>query len=278
MINAWQMDSNRSNHSNHINYWRRTVWVLLCSIALMTQVAPQAQAASKDIVCYSAIFPPNVTQDANGLIAGIDVDIVAQAGHRAGLHVEFKLLPSARLEIELKRGAASAIECAFAYTSNDERAAYMDFMRVPLKVTRYLIYTNKNSGIHQLKDFKGKVIGLRRGFIVPGEFEEMRKRQEFTIEEVDDDSSNFSKLALNRIHAIVANGDSGRRVLAQMPQHEILTLAPAVAEAPTFLVLNKAKNLSQWLPALDKSLLEMQQDGSAQKIRDKYSLEGTNKK
>lgn len=248
-------------------------------LALLQLLAlPQAHAASKDIVCYSAIFPPYVTQDANGLIAGADVDLVAQAGHRAGLHVEFKLLPWLRLENEFKRGVSSKIDCAFAYTSNEERLEYMDFMRVPLKVTRYTIFTKKKNGIQQLKDFKGKVIGLRRGFIVPGEFEKMRKRNELNIEEVDDDSSNFTKLALNRIHAIVANADSGKNVLAQMSDHDIITLTPPLVEAPTFLVLNKAKNLGAWLPVLDKALLEMMQDGSAQKIRDKYFLDATGKK
>ncbi len=229
------------------------------------------------LTCYSTAFPPYVIQSATGEISGIDVDTASLAATRAGIDLRIKLLPWVRLENELKRGAASEIECAFAYTRNPVRETYMDFMQVPLKMTRYLIFVNKNSQIHGLHDLKNKNLGLRRGFVVPGAFEEMRKRNEFNVEEVDDDVSNFRKLALQRLHAIIANADVGRQALAQLPQHEIIALEPALVETPTFLVLNKGKKLAHWLPALDKALADVQRDGSYQKIRAKYMQENAPK-
>lgn len=245
---------------------------VIAALILSSCSSLPTQAAGKEITCYSTAFPPYVVQATNGDISGIDVDVARAAGEQAGLTIRFKLLPWVRLENEIRRGAASEIECAFAYTRNDERNTYMDFMQVPLKMTRYLIYTNSKNKSLALGDLKGKTIGLRRGFIVPGAFEEMRKRKELQIEEVDDDLTNFRKLSLNRIDAIVANADVGNKVLGQLNQTNIIASDTPIVETPTFLIFNKGKNLANLLPQLDKALLKLQQDGSVQKIREKYLL------
>lgn len=223
----------------------------------------------REITCYSTQFPPYVVENGDH-IDGIDVDIVREAGRRAGVEVHFRLLPWVRLENEIRRGSASAVECAFAYTSNESRKTYMDFMQVPLKVTMYTLFAKRGRFTGDLPELKGKTIGLRRGFIVPGTFEAMRKRQEVVIEETDSDISNFRKLALERIDGIITNADVGRAVLAGMASTEIVAVEPAIVQVPTFLVFNKASHLSALAAALDKALLEMQNDGSVNQIRLKY--------
>lgn len=228
-------------------------------------------ALAGDLVCYSTAFAPYVIDDGKQ-IAGIDVDVVAQAAQRAGISVQFKLLPWVRLESDLRRGRESPIDCAFAYTSNEQRKTYMDFMQVPLKVTRYQVFARKDQvqNLHGVQDLKGKVIGLRRGFVVPGEFEEMRKKHDFVVQEVDDDVTNFRKLMLGRIDVIVANADVGRLVLQQLQMTQVQPLEPALVEVPTYLVFNKDKGMQAQLNLLNKALSSMQSDGSIRKIREKY--------
>lgn len=224
---------------------------------------------AREITCYSTQFPPYVIENGSH-ISGVDVDIVKEAGRRAGVDVTFRLLPWVRLENEIRHGAASMVECAFAYTSNESRKTYMDFMQVPLKVTMYTLFAKRGRLAGGMAELKGKTIGLRRGFIVPGAFEEMRKRQEVVVEETDSDISNFRKLTLERIDGIITNADVGRAVLAGMGASEIVAVEPAIVQTPTFLVFNKAKNLSSLAVAFDKALLEMQNDGSVNQIRLKY--------
>lgn len=230
-----------------------------------------SQLAARELTCYSAAFAPYVIQNGEN-IAGIDVDVLFEAGRRAGLDIKFALLPWVRLENEIKRGSTSAVECAFAYTQNDTRNGYMDFAQTPLKLTRYVLFVREGSfSFHgDLNVLKGKRIGLRLGFIVPGAFEEMRKRRELLIEEVSDDVSNFRKLALGRIDAIVANADAGQEVLRSYHISGVQMLEPAVVETPTYLIMNKAKNLSSLLPGLERALIQMNQDGSVSRIREKY--------
>ena len=230
-----------------------------------------AFGAGNELTCYSTEFAPYVISQGNR-ITGVDVEVISEAARRAGLHMQIKLLPWVRLENELKRGKESEVACAFAYTHNDSRTAYMDFMQVPLKYTRYVLFAKKGRfpSFTGIADLKGMDIGLRRGFVVPGGFEEMRKRKEVFVQEVDDDLSNFRKLAIGRIAAIITNADAGQSAIAQLPPSEIVMLEPAIVETPTYLVLNKGKQLSHWLAPLDAALQSMQQDGSIKKVREKY--------
>jgi ABC-type amino acid transport substrate-binding protein len=236
---------------------------------LVAGAALCASVQGREITCYSTHFPPYVVEDGSG-ISGIDVDMVAEVARRAGVAVKFRLLPWVRLESELRRGAQSRVECGFAYTNNEARKAYMDFMQVPLKMTRYVMFFKKGRFGGSLAELKGKVVGLRRGFIVPGAFEEMRKRQELVVEEIDSDVNNFRKLAMGRIDAVITNDDVGRAVLDAMPQHDIEVATQAIVATPTFLVFNKGKELAALATAFDKVLQEMQDDGSTAQIRQKY--------
>lgn len=242
----------------------------VCLLACCCAAAGCVQALPvREITCYSTFFPPWVLQ--NGLtISGMDVDVVAEAGRRAGVAVKFQLLPWVRLENELRRGAASDVECAFAYSSNEARKQYMDFMQVPVKVTMYTLFAKRGRFGADLAELKGKTIGLRRGFIVPGTFEEMRKHQELTVQETDSDASNFRKLALDRIDGIITNAEVGKNMIAQLQLEDVVALEPPIVQTPTFLVFNKGKNLTQLAAAFDKALLEMQADGSVNQIRAKY--------
>lgn len=242
-----------------------------CGVLLAAGIALGATGVqARELTCYSAVFPPYVVEGGNGSISGIDVEVVAEAARRAGFSAKFKLLPWVRLESELKRGNASEVECAFAYSLNDARKVYMDFMQVPIKVTQYTLFAKKGMFKGGLPAIKGKIIGLRRGFIVPGEFEEMRKQNQVLVQEVDDDVANFRKLALGRVDGIITNADVGHTMIRQLQLEGIVAVEPVIVQTPTYLVLNKAKNLSTLVPPLDKSLREMQADGSWQKIRGRY--------
>ncbi|WP_338845658.1 transporter substrate-binding domain-containing protein [Massilia sp. W12] len=230
-----------------------------------------AAFAGADLICYSTAFAPYVIEQ-DGKISGIDVDVVAEAGRRAGIHVQFRLLPWVRLENEVRNGPMSEVNCAFAYTSNPQRQTYMDFMQEPLKITRYQVFVRKGDFAQWrgVADLQGKRIGLRRGFVVPGEFEAMRKKNSFVVEEVDDDVNNFRKLSLGRIDALVANADVGALVMQQLQLSQVHALSPALVETPTYLVFNKASRMQDKAALLDRSLRKMQEEGVMAKIRAKY--------
>ena len=245
----------------------RISWFLTACLCMCVITTAQA----KELTCYSTEFPPYVTSK-NNAISGIDVDILADAARRAGIVIQFKLLPWVRLENELKRGAASEVDCAFSFSKNVSRQSYMDFTSTPIKSTHYVLFAKKgvftaSAGLAQMK---GKRIGLRRGFIVSSAFEDMRTARELVVEEIDSDEANFIKLEKGRIDGVIASADSGYTMVSPSQRAAIVSIELGIPQTPTYVVFNKEKNLAGEKKSLNKALRDTIADGSAKKIRDKY--------
>jgi polar amino acid transport system substrate-binding protein len=225
----------------------------------------------REITCYSDVFSPYVTLDGTE-IRGIDVDMVAEAGRRAGIKVHFQVLPWVRLEREIAQGAASQVECAFAYTVTDARKAYMDFTTVPVKLTELSLFVRRGSfeSFKGFEEWRGKTIGIRRGFKMPPAMGVMVEQGSILIEEVTGDLQNFEKLARGRVHAILSNREVGNEALERLGSTDIVELSPSVQVTPTYLVFNKAKGLAPLVPLFDREFKAIVVDGTYRKIRSRY--------
>lgn len=247
---------------------RLRLYPLLAGCFLMCVVV---QAQAKELTCYSTEFAPYVMLKGNA-ISGIDVDILTLAARRAGITLQVKLLPWVRLENELKRGAASDVDCAFSFSKNISRQSYMDFIGTPIKLTHYVLFAKKGVFTAQagLAQMKGRKIGLRRGFIVSAAFEDMRSNRELTVEEIDNDEANFIKLEKGRIDGVIASADVGYTLVSPAQRATIVSIELGIPQTPTYVVLNREKNLVGEMKSLNKGLKAIIADGSAKKIRDKY--------
>lgn len=242
---------------------------IVCALACATALPSWGQV--KEITCYSDVFAPYVSVEGTD-IRGIDVDTIAEAGRRAGIKVRFQLRPWVRLERDISIGATSDVECAFAYTVTDARKAYMDFTTVPVKLTELSIFARLGTFdvFKGLEDLKGKTVGIRRGFKMPATMQNMVEQGTVRLEEVDSDLQNFEKLARGRLHGVLSNREVGFDTLEHMGATEIVALSPSVQVTPTYLVLNKAKNLSGLVPLFDKAFKSIMADGTYRRIRDRY--------
>lgn len=224
-----------------------------------------------ELTCYSDVFAPYVTLQGQE-IRGIDVDTIAEAGRRAGIKVNFRVLPWVRLEHEIEAGADSQVDCAFAYTVTDARKVYMDFTTVPVKLTELSLFARRGAfeSFRGFDALKGKTLGIRRGFKLPLGLAALVKDGSVALEEVNGDLQNFEKLARGRLHAILSNRDVGLEAVAQLGPTDIVALTPSVQVTPTYLVFNKAKSLSALVPLFDKGLRALMADGTYRKIRANY--------
>lgn len=247
---------------------------LLAKPLLMTAVAAIALPGwgqVKEVVCYSDVFAPYVTTEGS-TVRGIDVDTIAEAGRRVGIKVQFKLLPRLRLERELALGADSPVECAFAYTLTKPREAYMDFTTVPVKLTELVLFAHRDSfdAFHGFEAFKGKRIGIRRGFKIPPALATLVDQGSIKLQEVNADLQNFEKLKLGRLDAVLSNHEVGDETLRQMGATGLVALSPAVLVTPTYLVFNRAKNQTALIPLFDRGLKSAMDDGTYKKIKARY--------
>lgn len=248
---------------------------LLIAVAGWTLAAAamaQANSATR-LECAAAVYPP-YTYDDGGVISGIAVDLLTQAGRLNGLEIVLKILPFARIEAELKRGAASSVACAYAFGRTPERESYMLFTTVPLALTDYTLYAKaprSSVAYTGVEALKGARIGVRSAFRVPDELLQAAQRGELELDYAREDELNFRKLERDRVDYVLANQDVGTTMIRRLSLAAVKAVQPAVQEFPTFVVFNKALPLApQWRAALDKGLLTLRTNQTERRIREQY--------
>ena len=241
------------------------------ALTLIALLALPSWGQVKEITCYSDVFAPYVIVEGKE-IRGIDVDTISEAGRRVGIKVHFQVLPWVRLERDIALGAASNVDCAFAYTMTDARRALMDFTTVPVKLTELSFFAKRGTleSYKKLEDMSGKTVGIRRGFKLPAAMQTLVEKGSIKLEEVNGDGQNFEKLARGRLHAILSNRDVGVDTLAHMGVTDIVALSPSLQITPTYMVFNKAKGLSALVPLFDQGFKSLETDGTYRRIRARY--------
>ena len=248
---------------------------LFSALVLMALDAAHAQPLQPTrLECVADVYPP-FTMEHAGVVSGLGADLLVEAGRRAGLDIVIRILPFARIENELKRGAASHIACAYAFSRTPERESYMVFGALPQSVTSYVLYakTGKAGAVYAgSASLHGARIGVRLAFRVPEPIKQAVERGDVTLEAVSHDELNFRKLSLDRLDYVLTNQDVGESVLRRLQLEGIQALKPAVAEFPTFVVFNKGLEQSTaWRNAIDKGMQSLRGSKVEQRIRDRYA-------
>lgn len=242
---------------------------LRLTLLLSGGLSALADQPRQRLVCYNDLLAPYFMRDSAGY-AGLNTDLVKEAANRLGITVEFREMPWKRLEWEIRRGRDSMVECAFAFSRTRERESYMEYTSVVMQRTEYVLFVRKNDRVASLADLRGRTIGVRRGFRLPEAVQHGVAKKHFNIEEADDEQTNFRKLSAKRLDAVLINLDVGLYVLAQMQENSIRPLLPPVSYLDNYLVFTRGKGLGRLVPAFDRELARMYQDGTVARLRHQY--------
>ena len=248
--------------------------VLATTLACLLAGSAAAQALdAHHLECVAASYPP-FTDEKDGVVTGLGVELLKEAGRRSGLEIVVKILPFARIEAELKRGAESTVACAYAFSQTVEREAYMLFTTVPLATTAYTLYAKAPRGAAPYTGtgaLKGARIGVRTAFVVPEALARAAARGELSLDYGREDELNFRKLALNRVDYVLANHDVGVTMIRRLALADVRAVQPPVSEFPTFIVLNKSLALAgPWRDAIDKGLALLRAGPFERQLREQY--------
>ncbi|MDK2126686.1 substrate-binding periplasmic protein [Parachitinimonas caeni] len=248
----------------------RSTPILLAAWLLAFASSAGAAEPIRKIVCHNDVLAPYFMR--NGpTFNGINVDMLVEAAKRLSIPLEIKEMPWKRVEFELQKSPAGEVECAFAFSRTPAREQYMEYTNVVMQRTEYVLFVRKGAGIKGLKDLEGKTIGVRRGFRQPDAIAEGAANGRFQTEEAGSDTSNFQKLSLGRIDAVMINFDVGMYMLKEMGlAGSIQPIGPSLFHLDNFLVFGKGKGLSHLIPLFDREFERMQQDGSYARIRARY--------
>ena len=256
---------------------RARAW-LAAALAMALLAAPPARAEEglpARLVCHDDLFVPYFMQN-QGRIEGLNVDVLREAASRLGIAIEFRALPWRRLEHELARPQGT-VDCAFALSRTPAREQYLEFGKVPLQPTEYVLFVRQQGSppaappaIARLDDLTGKVIGVRAGFRLPDAVAMGVAQGRWSIAEVPTDAANFQKLALHRIDAVLADSVVGLYTVRQLKLAGIVRAAPPLAHFDTYLVFRKNAASPALAAAFDRVFRRMRQDGSFARLTSAY--------
>lgn len=242
---------------------RTAAWLLAACFSLPAQAQ---DGVPKRVVCYDDLFEPFFMQQ-GGKYFGLSADTILEAGRRAGIQVELRKMPWRRLESEL---AKRKIACAFALSHTPERDEYLDFGKVPLNPTDYVVFVREESAVRTLDDLKGKTIGIRAGVRIAEGIAQGNKEGRWNLSAVGTDAANFQKLALGRVDAVVTDLTGGLYTLKQIGMLGVRRLQPPLMHYDTYMVFPKGEHSAALAAAFDHALDKMRQDGTTERIMERY--------
>jgi polar amino acid transport system substrate-binding protein len=214
-------------------------------------------------------YPPYSYSEA-GSIRGIDVDVAKEAYHRAGLEVEFVLLPWKRLLDSARRGTVDGTLGAFI---TEEREAYLDYIdEVPLRWIQMSLFTYKSSTLKNsdLNDLRNRSIGVNRGFAINVEFDQAAQKKDFNLVPGNDISQLLKMLSMQRLDGVVHSKGPALYYIHKLGlTNLILIKRPVTEKRGGFMSLSRAIESEERLGVkakLQKAMQEMLADGTLDKI------------
>lgn len=251
---------------------KRISRLLLMLMAVMTWNSP-VTANPISLVCIST-FPPYAWLE-NGVLKGIDVDIVDELFNRAGLEKTVQSVPAQRAIVYLMNGT---VDGGFSGIKTPEREKIVLYADAPIHRSAYRLFVKKGNEFpfHSLEDLFGKTIGRNKTFVISNEFAAAEAQGKI---KVDDGAitveQNLQKLMENRFDALAGNENEIRYAI------KMLNLKGKISELPhpiidpvnVYLAFSKASKLpnkEKILSDLSRILVEMESDGTIARIHDNY--------
>ncbi len=244
------------------------VFILMASLFNVAR-ADNDVSAVLSLRCMSTVFAPYVIEK-NGVVSGVDVDVVKEIGRRLHIDIEIGIKPWVRLEKDIESGQE---QCAFSYFRTSARQAYMDFTNVPLHITSYTLFTQADrvENYRQLTDINGFVVGINRGFKTTSEFEAAVQRGDVKEFRVEQEEQSFQMLNAQRVDAVLTNYFVGAYQIKQLGYTNVVPLFPPLDSTPAFLTFSKRAGLEDLVTLFDSALYEILIDGTYQRIFDRYT-------
>lgn len=248
---------------------KRLLAMILLVAAVFSIVAGCSKSSSKEddtlVIGIDDKFAPMGFRDENNEIVGFDIDYAKAAAEKMDMKVEFQPIDWETKESELSSGRIDLIWNG--YTITDERKKKVLFTKPYLKNAQVVV-TLADSKVTKLADLEGKVVGLQSLSSAADALDaDPIKSKIKTVTEFSDNVSALNDLKNGRLDAVVID--------------EIVIDYYMTKEEGSFKILNESlapeeygvgvkKGNEELLEKLQKALDEMNEDGTAAEISDKW--------
>ena len=249
---------------------KRLITIVLVITALFTIVTgcSSKSAGEKDETLVIGIddkFAPMGFRDENNKIVGFDIDLANAAAEKMEKKVKFQPIDWSTKEAELSSGRIDLIWNG--YTITDERKEKVLFTKPYLKNAQVVV-TLADSKLTKLDDLTGKVVGLQTLSSASDALDAAPIRSKVkTVTEFADNVQALTDLKSGRLDAVIVD--------------EIVINYYMAKEKEAFKVLDESlapeeygigvkKGNEALLEKLQKALDEMNEDGTAAQISEKW--------
>lgn len=244
------------------------VMVITASLSLLAGCSGSKGSVGEDnklVIGIDDKFAPMGFRDEKNEIVGFDIDYAKAAAEKMGTTVEFQPIDWKTKESELSSGRIDLIWNG--YTITDERKEKVLFTKPYLKNAQVVV-TLAKSNLTKLDDLAGKVVGLQSLSSAADALNDHPIKSKIkTVTEFSDNVLALSDLKIGRVDAVVID--------------EVVIKYYMAKETGTFKLLSESlapeeygigvkKGNDALLQKLQKALDEMNQDGTASKISQKW--------
>ncbi|GAA1244010.1 ABC transporter permease subunit [Janibacter melonis] len=231
------------------------------------QMAQQAEIPDPLRVGTEGVYAPFSTRSGDEF-TGFDIDVMNAVGERLGVEVEYVATPWDSMFAALESDRFDVV--ANQVTYNEERAQLYDLSDPYVETAGVLVVAEDNpKGIESLEDLRDK----RSAQNITSSWAEVAEEYGAKVVGVDGMTEAMASLREGRVDALVNDKLAVRNYIATNPNPGVKIVAETDEKSESVFA---AKKGSGYMPAIDKALAEMEQDGTTQRIYDTYfSAENT---
>ncbi len=245
------------------------ILVFAAVFAIMAGCSNSKSSPAQDkktlVIGVDDTFAPMGFRDKNNNLVGFDIDYAKAAAKKMGTTVKFQPIDWSTKEAELSSGRIDLIWNG--YTITDERKKKVLFTKPYLKNSQVIV-TRADSNISKLDDIAGKVVGLQSQSSAADALNSNPIKSKIkTVTEYKTNDLALTDLKNGRLDAVVIDEVVINYYMSiQKNSYKVL----GDSFAPEEYGVGVKKGNETLLNKLQKALDEMNQDGSAAKISEKW--------
>jgi polar amino acid transport system substrate-binding protein len=245
-----------------------SITLMMVAVFMLLMGCSKSGDAGKDdelVIGIDDKFAPLGFRDESNEIVGFDIDYAKAAAEKMGVTAKFQPIDWKTKETELSSGRIDLIWNG--YTITDERKEKVLFTKPYLRNAQ-VVATLTNSSLTELNDLEGKVIGIQ-ALSSAGDALNANpiKSKIKTVTEFPDNVLALTDLKTGRVDAVVID-----EVVMDyyMSKQEGTFKVLDESLAPEEYGIGVKKENEELLEKLQKALDEMNEDGTAAKISEKW--------
>lgn len=223
------------------------------------------------IVIGSDRFEPYIYLGDNGEFMGVDVELATEALHRMGYEAKFKAVVWEHKNDYLKNGTIDCLWGCFSMNGREDMYQWAG----PYLYSNQTVAVRRDSGIYKLRDLAGKAVAVQ----------ETGKAEEFLLHPKDDSVPQVAKVyafsRMDKVYSALRKNYVDAIAGHENALHMLIETAPnryRMLEEPLFSskvgVAFRKEYDPVFVKQLDETLKQMMQDGTTQRIVEKYGLDG----